>query len=140
MDAFTKKVLVILNDYIKEKYRGNVSAAQEGLGLAPDKSVFHRWLKALNERDTQARIPRLDSIGAIMDKLGVQALTPAERAELRFAENENPAAEGTTDSKRIRELEAEIAELLQYKYKWEAALELSGKKTETTSQKKGNIA
>lgn len=140
MDSFTTKVLTILNNHIEEKYRGNVSAAQEGLGLAPDKSVFHRWIKALAGDEKQGRIPRLDSIGAIMDKLGVQALTPAERAELRLAQKEADAAAPTSaDNKKIRELEERIAELMQYKYKWEAALELSGKKPEA-AQKKGNIA
>lgn len=138
MNSFTKKVLSILQDHINEKYHGNVSAAQEGLGLAPDKSVFHRWLKVLAEDDKQARVPRLDSIGAVMDKLGVEALTPAERADLHLPiKNAVPVASAVEESARVRELEAQVAELIQYKYKWEAALELSGQKA---SQKKGQLA
>lgn len=140
MNNFTKKVLSILNNHINEKYEGNASAAQVGFGLAPDKSVFHRWIKVLeNENDKQTRIPRLDSIGAIMDKLGVQALTPQEIADLRQRAREE-GSNPQYDIKRIQALEGEIAELMQYKYKWEAALELSGKKPEPESQKKGHIA
>ena len=123
-----------MRDYIEEKYGGNVCVAQAGLGLAPDKTVFHRWLKALNEGDAQARVPRLDSIGAIMDKLGVQALTPSERTKLAAGET-TPTEPTQADNKRIRELEAEIAELIQYKYKWEAALELVGCQKQTAPKK-----
>ena len=140
MDSFAIKVLRILQEHINDKYKGNVKAAQTGLGFEPDKAIFYRWLKVLEGNDRQARMPRLDTIGAVMDKLGVQALTPAERADLHLPTKEAaPAAPAVVESARVRELEAQVAELLQYKYKWEAALELSGRKVEAP-QKKGNIA
>lgn len=140
MDTFAIKVLRILQEHINEKYGGNVKAAQVGLGFEPDKAIFYRWLNVLGGDSKQARMPRLDSIGAIMDKLGVLALTPAERADLHLPIREAaPAAPAVEESARVRELEAQVAELIQYKYKWEAALELSGKKIEAP-QKKGNIA
>lgn len=138
MDTFAVKVLRVLQEYINEKHGGNIRAAQEACGLDPDKSVFYRWLKILDPQGKQAHMPKLDSIGAIMDKLGVQALTPDERTELRLAAHGDPA--GGLDNQRIQALERENAELMQYKYKWEAALELSGKKPEAGSQKKGQTA
>lgn len=137
MDTFAVKVLRILQEHINDKHGGNIRAAQEAFGLDPDKSVFYRWLKILDPQGKQAHMPKLDSIGAIMDKLGVEPLTRDERYALRLSTQEQPTAE---DSQRIRELEQKIDELIQYKYKWEAALELSGKKAETGSQKKGQIA
>ncbi len=141
MDDFTEKVLTILQTYINERHSGNVRAAQVALGLPGEKSVFHRWLKALNGDTVQGRVPRLDSIGAIMVKLGAKALSFKELSDLKPADSASPAPTQTAaqQTARERELEAQVAELLQYKYKWEAVLELNGQRPVTSEQKKINV-
>lgn len=140
MDEFTEKVLTILQTYINERHSGNVRAAQESLGLPPEKSVFHRWLKALNGDTVQGRVPRLDSIGPIMAKLGAKVLSFKELGDMKTgAAAAVPAPTGTARTARERELEAQVAELIQYKYKWEAVLELNGQAPVAPGQKKISV-
>lgn len=141
MDEFTEKVLTILQTYINERHSGNVRAAQESLGLPPGKSVFHRWLKALNGDTVQGRVPRLDSIGPIMAKLGAKVLSFKELGDMKagVAAAAAPAPMGAAKTARERELEAQVAELIQYKYKWEAVLELNGQTPVAPGQKKISV-
>ena len=140
MDEFTEKVLTILQTYINERHSGNVRAAQESLGLPPEKSVFHRWLKALNGDTVQGRVPRLDSIGPIMAKLGAKVLSFKELGDMKTgAAAAVSAPMGTAKTARERELEAQVAELIQYKYKWEAVLELNGQAPVAPGQKKISV-
>lgn len=133
MDSFTKACLEILQAYIDEHYHGNVMAAQEGLGLGTSNTILHRWLKALNGTKGQSRIPKLDSIGPVLEKLGVKVLSNKDWNDLRAGQKIAPAA---CDSEQVEELKRQVAELLQYKYKWEAVLELNGQKPSLPSQKK----
>ena len=135
MDSFTKKCLEILQSYIEENFRGNALAAQESLGMGASNTIIHRWLKLLNGTKGQARVPRLDSIGPIMDKLGVKILSNKEWNDLRAGQKISTA--GTSSTEEVEELKRQVEELKQYKYKWEAVLELNGQKPVVPSQKKG---
>ena len=70
--TFSDKVIGALRDYCDNQHGGNIKAASRALGLDADKGILYKWLNGRNS-------PRLDIIGPILDQIGVELSTPAQR-------------------------------------------------------------
>ena len=78
---FSHRVIEILQRYCDDRHEGNMRAAARTLGLDPETGVLSKWLKCHDTKFTARRFPRLDSIGPVMDKIGVVLLAPWEVPE-----------------------------------------------------------
>ena len=67
--TFSDKVIEILRDYCDNMHNGNVKAASRALGLDADKGILYKWLNGRNS-------PRLDIIGPVLDRIGVELVVP----------------------------------------------------------------
>ena len=99
---FAQKVVSILRDYCDEHFGGNVRAASRSVGIDPDTGYYSRWLKCLDGKTTSSRVPRIDSVGPCLDKIGAVLLAPGEVPTT----DDNVAS-----SQHLAELEAENASL-----------------------------
>ena len=128
---FAKKAISILQEYCDREYNGNIRAMQTNLGMDPDVPYMNRWLKCFTGK---GMVPKIDSIGPYLDKVGAVLSSPwdAETAQTATA----PADELSKAKERIQQLEKEVRELEAYKVKWEAALELEKAKSGWTPSKK----
>lgn len=106
--TFSDKVIEILRDYCDNMHNGNVKAASRALGLDADKGILYKWLNGRNS-------PRLDIIGPVLDRIGVELSTPAQRRQnsscLRETEEEY-AARLAKEKDMLEEALAKV-ELLQ---------------------------
>ena len=131
---FAEKAIDILQEYCVRNYRGNIRAMQTSLGMDPDVPYMNRWLKCFKRGGI---VPKIDSIGPYLDKVGAVLYSPFEVPNPPVEPTSAPASviepsigkELAEARKRIRELEALVRELQAYKVKWEAVLELERAKS-----------
>lgn len=67
--TFSDKVIGVLRDYCDNQHGGNIKAASRALGLDADKGILYKWLNGRNS-------PRLDIIGPVLDRIGVELTAP----------------------------------------------------------------
>lgn len=104
--TFSDKVIGILRDYCDNQHGGNIKAASRALGLDADKGILYKWLNGRNS-------PRLDIIGPVLDQIGVELSTPAQR-RLNSAYKSEPEA---SDAK-LKEMKARLEEALDKLAYW----------------------
>ena len=78
---FAQKVISILKGYCDSEHGGNARAASKALGIDPDSGYFSRWLKCFDESAKTSRVPKIDSVGPCLDKLGAVLLSQEELAK-----------------------------------------------------------
>ena len=74
---FAEKVINILQEYCDDNYKGKVRAMQTSLGMDPDVPYMNRWLKCFKRGGV---VPKIDSVGSYLDKIGAVLLSPKEAA------------------------------------------------------------
>ena len=130
---FAKKAISILQEYCDREYNGNIRAMQTNLGMDPDVPYMNRWLKCFTGK---GMVPKIDSIGPYLDKVGAVLISPWETKTAQATLAAAPADELSKAKERIQQLEKEVRELEAYKVKWEAALELEKAKGGWVKSKK----
>lgn len=78
---FSHRVIEILQRYCDDKHEGNMRAASRALQLDPETGILSKWLKCHDAACKAGRFPRLDTIGPVMDKIGVVLMAPWETQE-----------------------------------------------------------
>lgn len=73
--GFAEQVLSILQEYCDRECNGNVRKMKAKLGMDPDMPYLNRWMGCL-KGNKDSRMPRLDSIGNVLDRLGVEVISP----------------------------------------------------------------
>ena len=117
---FSHRVIELLQRYCDEKHEGNVRAASRALELDPETGILSKWLKCHDTTSKAGRFPRLDSIGPVMDKIGVKLVAPWENepSGVNVASQDMPAC------RRIAELEQELEKARMERERALAQLEL----------------
>lgn len=123
---FATRAISVLQDYCDKKCDGNVRDMKRALGMDPDMPYLNRWLGCLkNKKDS--RMPRLDSIGAVLDKVGAVICVPWEEpapmGDIEALQREMAELQERSQ-KTLKEMEETIKTLEKYKIKWETVLEL----------------
>ncbi len=130
---FAEKAISILQEYCDREYNGSIRAMQTSLGMDPDVPYMNRWLKSFTDKN--GRVPRIDSIGPYLDKVGAVLTSPWDTANTATTSHASED-ELSKAKERIRQLEAQVQELQQYKVKWETVLELERAKSGWTAPTK----
>lgn len=106
---FAQKVIDILQTYCDTNHSGNVRSAAKDLGIDPDTGYFSRWLKCFDQDAKTKRVPRIDSIGPCLDKIGVKIIAPWEETTSAQSSAElTPRAENDALAKENSALRAQL--------------------------------
>lgn len=116
---FSHRVIELLQRYCDDKHKGNVRAASRALDLDPDTGILSKWLKCHDTSSKAGRFPRLDSIGPVMDKIGVKLVASWESDTGVTTESQDLGYRA-----RIAELEKELEETRMERERALAQLEL----------------
>ena len=126
---FAQKVIQILRDYCDTQCDGNAREASRSLGLDPDTGYYARWINSGKPGAKTSRVPRIDSVGPLLDQIGAVLLGPGETLD-EGSEAARLKKELSEAQRRIFELQnsmealrQENAALIGYKFKWEGHLE-----------------
>lgn len=126
---FAQKAIQILRDYCDEQCDGNAREASRRLGLDPDTGYYARWINSDKPGAKTSRVPRIDSVGPLLDQIGAVLLGPGEtisedseaaRLKKELGEAQSRILEL---QKAVEKLQQENAALIGYKFKWEGHLE-----------------